>query len=328
MNDFLDNLVSRSLSRVETVRPQVISLFEPAPVNSGAIFHDSAMPELPLVERGMEDPIAERVGQAQSLWRAETGQHPITVEPLIPQERTELHSESRLVPPVETQGQAAEEPIAIIPYSPVEPSPNVPTGTPPRAIKRKRAAMTPLTTQEASDPKLHNEYKSRERSIAASQAQITSLVLTQVTPIRTEQPVASVPPKPIASRSVPVEPERKHPDVPPKVIGKKITETIVREHHVEGRASPAHEVKTTQLQPASATPAAPIVPASIIASPRVLPGPNKQITTEAQSIHVTIGRVEVRATVPPPVRSRQQTAPAPVMSLDEYLRQRTAGDRR
>jgi hypothetical protein len=42
------------------------------------------------------------------------------------------------------------------------------------------------------------------------------------------------------------------------------------------------------------------------------------------TVHVTIGRIEVRAT-PPPVKSQKERWKPPVMSLDEYLsRQRGA----
>jgi len=45
-----------------------------------------------------------------------------------------------------------------------------------------------------------------------------------------------------------------------------------------------------------------------------------------QTIHVTIGRIEVRATPPPSAPARKQNA-APVMSLDEYLKTRSGGQR-
>ena len=45
-----------------------------------------------------------------------------------------------------------------------------------------------------------------------------------------------------------------------------------------------------------------------------------------QTIHVTIGRIEVRATPPPSAPPRKQAA-APVMSLDEYLKTRSGGQR-
>lgn len=48
----------------------------------------------------------------------------------------------------------------------------------------------------------------------------------------------------------------------------------------------------------------------------------------APIINVTIGRVEVRATRPAQARSPAAPASTPIMSLDEYLRQRAGGDRR
>ena len=47
----------------------------------------------------------------------------------------------------------------------------------------------------------------------------------------------------------------------------------------------------------------------------------------APTIHVTIGRVEVRATLPA-TSPRKQSPPAPLMGLDEYLRKRAKGDGR
>lgn len=45
----------------------------------------------------------------------------------------------------------------------------------------------------------------------------------------------------------------------------------------------------------------------------------------SSTIQVTIGRIEVRATPPPPSRSLGQRPPSPVMSLDQYLHQRAKG---
>jgi len=47
------------------------------------------------------------------------------------------------------------------------------------------------------------------------------------------------------------------------------------------------------------------------------------------TIQVTIGRIEVRATPPPPAQPPgQQRAAPPVMSLDQYLQQRSRGGER
>jgi hypothetical protein len=55
----------------------------------------------------------------------------------------------------------------------------------------------------------------------------------------------------------------------------------------------------------------------------VAPGPQP---SAPPTIHVTIGRIEVRAT-PPPTTAKRASQPAPKMSLEEYLRSRS-GDRR
>jgi erythromycin esterase-like protein len=46
-----------------------------------------------------------------------------------------------------------------------------------------------------------------------------------------------------------------------------------------------------------------------------------------QVINVTIGRIEVRATAPPPAQARSANQKPPVMSLDEYLQRRAGGGR-
>ena len=55
-------------------------------------------------------------------------------------------------------------------------------------------------------------------------------------------------------------------------------------------------------------------------------GPDNAPAPIQQTIHVTIGRIEVRATPPPSAPARKQNA-APVMSLDEYLKTRSGGQR-
>ena len=50
----------------------------------------------------------------------------------------------------------------------------------------------------------------------------------------------------------------------------------------------------------------------------------------APTIRVAIGRIEVRAIMPPPATPTRQTAPTtprPELSLDDYLKQRNGGQR-
>ncbi|MFL6196542.1 MAG: hypothetical protein ACJ75H_20340 [Thermoanaerobaculia bacterium] len=45
-------------------------------------------------------------------------------------------------------------------------------------------------------------------------------------------------------------------------------------------------------------------------------------------IHVTIGRIEVRATAAPKAPARERPAARPAVDLEEYLRQRSKGEGR
>ena len=46
-------------------------------------------------------------------------------------------------------------------------------------------------------------------------------------------------------------------------------------------------------------------------------------TRPTPTIHVTIGRIEVRATPPPAQHAKKPNSAPPVMTLDDYLRQRS-----
>jgi len=77
-------------------------------------------------------------------------------------------------------------------------------------------------------------------------------------------------------------------------------------------------------QPATPPPFAPLPRHEI---PRVRPA--AAVTQQRQpgppTIHVTIGRVEVRAVPPPPVATRPQRPTGPRLSLDDYLKLRAGG---
>ncbi len=60
-------------------------------------------------------------------------------------------------------------------------------------------------------------------------------------------------------------------------------------------------------------------------APLPSPPPAAAAAPPAPAIHVTIGRVEVRAT-PPAAKERPHRSQSPVMSLDDYLRQRAKGE--
>jgi hypothetical protein len=100
----------------------------------------------------------------------------------------------------------------------------------------------------------------------------------------------------------------------------------------------------TALEPANPRPEPtpvetprPATPATVVVQPHVTPAPRAEpagpalagraaTPKPAPTIQVTIGRIEVRAVPPPAPPPKQRSAP-PVMSLDDYLRQRDGGRR-
>jgi hypothetical protein len=63
----------------------------------------------------------------------------------------------------------------------------------------------------------------------------------------------------------------------------------------------------------------------LTAAARVAPQAMRAADVAPPTIHVTIGRIEVRATPPPPAQPRPRAAAAPILTLDEYLRRRASG---
>jgi hypothetical protein len=70
----------------------------------------------------------------------------------------------------------------------------------------------------------------------------------------------------------------------------------------------------------------PITPASVHIRPRAVlePVPVERSPASPPAIQITIGRVEIRAALPPP-RQRVPSRGAQPTSLEEYLRQRSSG---
>jgi len=101
---------------------------------------------------------------------------------------------------------------------------------------------------------------------------------------------------------------------PPHELGaKKIIEMIAPERDRHRELIQVHDVRIASQRPTS---------------PRLLaPVQQQKNPSVAQSINVTIGRVEIRA-VPPTPQQRAKPKPATVLSLEEYLCQRASGGSR
>jgi hypothetical protein len=116
---------------------------------------------------------------------------------------------------------------------------------------------------------------------------------------------------------------------------------IIREVAVEPTAAISPSLLTEAPSPADAPSPGPSAPRTAVARPLVTPGirpysPPASPRLAAPwgtpeptpTVNVTIGRVEVRATPPPVAPAKKEGSRPPVMSLEEYLRQRNQGGHR
>ena len=378
MSDFLSNLVERTLTATDAVRPRTLSIFEPPPVSGGAFFRGSEDTDLHPIERNDPEP-SNRLSQLQSLWRTTSaepvagqfvpappntgpaslqfpstpslnpprGQHDMaapsgdrgnaerakTGAREADSSRTESPGASRQMRPradvrdadqsvarssrdratpdrTKTSEESAGSSLSELPG----PSPRV---RPPVDLARKqRTADSSTERRESTDavsvsPQVRRaEHPGKQSSgapLPARRGDQDSADDQDAGGLRTQLPSGKAPsPREPAPRN----PTNKHPDGlnPEKVIDLAARERGLHREHVQGR-----DVRAVSPRP----------PPS-----RTLPAaPPAQNPPDAPSINVTIGRVEVRATLPARAPSPAPRATSPIMNLEDYLRERAGGNR-
>ena len=312
MSDFLSHLVERSLAGTGTVRPQLFSVFEPRPVNGGGLFRGPEGPELPALDQRNQDP-ADRISRLQSLWssnpEAATEFVAATSKPgAVSSGSAELHRVSLRVPsrldsPRKRQSVApstdclgtantAETNEGNADAIPTDLSTAAPQVRPRLALPKKQRSETPeaevrLTTSAA---------KTDEDDGPALRPQLSSV----------HEPAISTG----ASESV-FRDSTRNPPCEPRA--EKIVEMIPRGRDSHRELTQVRDVNAVSSRPPSRR------SLTLVQQPKSPPA--------APSINVNIGRIEVRATLPPASAKTQRPA-APILSLDEYLHQRAGGNRR
>jgi hypothetical protein len=247
MSDYLGNLIARSVSPTIAVRPQLPSLFEPAPATretkSGPEFEqESFIEQLPATgpsENLVPMPLSIPTPRQSVLREPEQ-----TVPEISPAKKTLRASQ---------ESERARPPTSV----PVSP----------------RAAPT-LREDEAS-----NSARPRSDII--------------------KSPLPGV----VASASHAVRAREETARLQPAGALKPVVLPKPRENEMPARSAVQAIIPTIRPLP-------PVLPTA-------KPKPE-------QTINVTIGRVEIRA-VPPSAQQRAKPKPVTVLSLDDYLRQRTKG---
>lgn len=345
MSDFLTNVTQKNLGSPLTVRPRLPGWFEPWPVTTrpsveggaasasgsdsllasprmAASADDPLETHLPGLDQSVSPDVADSLPnyQRQSVKPAariaaaspetettrqsplaQSAPHPFhsPLQPVVEPGQTPLPPPAHLLPLASSPGPAAL-PLSVFPSTRLTaPQPDSPstvspleTEPGPKPISLK---LRPVQTEGGKSPLIEPE------TIEASSVPGAGLAraITAVSPSS----------RPSLSSSA-IEPT----DLERQIVGRTVLpdsallERLVQDLLVARLASPA------------AT--APAKPEHEHLWPPALAGPGAQ-AKPAPTIHVSIGRIEVRASTPPAPASKKERPASPVMSLDEYLRQRS-----
>jgi hypothetical protein len=300
MTDFLTRLAARSLGLVSVVEPLQPPMFAP---------------ESPLVAGGPQATVVEEVG----LESVEPGPSPRFRPVLAVRKGDEegVPDKARTIAPPRISLVAPATTLpGETPPRPVDMQPEVfrrelPGAAEPPAVLSP--AINPRTSQPSSAPVQEEERQPAPSTVMTPAAQ----------PHATDQPqgydhrgshVAPIPEIPTDVLTPEQGSTQGTPDTTPRAAGRRVA--------IERVLTPAVGVVLT--------PSVGVVPTSSAASVE-FPADQRQAALgpvpAAPTIRVSIGRIEVRAIMPPvpPVRPAPPARPRPQLSLEDYLRQHRGG---
>jgi hypothetical protein len=300
MSEFLSNLVARTLATAPVLQPRQPSLFEPDGGGWGLGNRDWGV--VAEVETAVSAPALPPASSAPArpVW-------PVTAAATPPP--TTIVQPQPLPPHPRDAGSLAatqpERPPAARPEKKPAPTPS------PLTLKERIIQQTVVEKKERLSPAAPSPAASLRpaRAAAAPVPAVTPLLLAPSPPPSptleraTDRPPAAPPIRPMT-------PVTKRPSV-----AEPAARTVKPERPLTSELSPPPTIRERILPPAAMTP------------PQRGQATNGRYQPEppAPTIQVHIGRIEVRATPPPPqpaAKSRPQPA---TTSLEEYLRQRNGG---
>ncbi len=323
MSDYLTNLVTRSFTATPVIQPRVPSLFEPtaeetfnrvqtpAPAAEEAPSPASPAPLPPLASWPLSiEPASPAAAGSFPPLAPPTNLRPRPPGPSPAAAASAARSASEASSAVRSP---ASMPVIAEAPSPAAAAPGQLPAPPPRPV----APMSPGQPPSRPSPAV--------AALAATSPAAASIVI------------------PLASAAAVPPPNRLQNDIEPTSGANGLTNiedksggpAEVAGYHPSRPAADAHTIQPVAPPPGAAKPARKFPAPVVRAVPRE-PAPPDSLEPSgaprhhipappAPAIHVTIGRVEVRA-VPPPAPKVAQPA-RPKLSLDEYLAQRAGGSR-
>lgn len=338
MSDYLARLVAKSRESPGAVRPRLGSLFEPPSIDtpeSGTAL--SGRPVAPSfdAERATSTPASDQQVDTQSTDITAAGASKIIPTPL-PGEAGHLRAESTRSPK-DVQGPFAGAPRTAFERQFEETQPTQPTATiVPRTDKyssdRSLEAISPVTKDDPAGSKIEQTGRSagnaRRRAGADSVTDDPPRAVRRGDQTQTSNGVESesartVRPGDRTQISDGVESESARPAaLKQPVLFAGLPEAEPSIPAVE----PRPETQLAGQPPSSRSVHTEVMPAPPVPEP---PPRSRRRSVEPPAIHVTIGRIDVRAVMPPsrPAPKARRVRPKPVLSLEAYLQQRNGGQR-
>jgi hypothetical protein len=294
MGDYLSNLVAKSLNRTEGVQPRTRSLFEPLPNTRGR--SPGFVPGLEQDrEQARGDVVTGSVRQGEWALRRAEATSCATSAPLRGGSWQTAQQDS----PERVQEPRVQAPALALPAAAVQPVGN-PAGEPGPGAARDMPSWRPVPGLEFAGGAL-----GRRGPEVAGRPALEPLVREQVV----ERIVA--PELRGTANGGELHTERAGVDGSLRLHSDSRQPEAAIDHHPSLAVGRVVVQPQVQLAPHSE----PAIPASVPSTAEVEPAP---------AIHVSIGRIEVRAT-PPAVPAQKPRSAPPVMSLDDYLKRHTRG---
>lgn len=290
MSDFLTNLVIRSFSRTPSFQP----MMAPAPSEA-----DPAEPE----QQPLEPPVTkakppvEHTDKTDEPKLTEPVAAAITLEnPKIIESPKPVLTEKAVIPPaLETPTPQAQRPIA--------------TSTRKSEPPVVEQVIEQITEQVIERPTVTIRNKQQITKQAFTTQAITNREITNQAITKREITNQNITNQQITNQEIANQ----------QISNHEITNQDITNHEINNSFSTLVPKPTAQPLPSVPTktrPSRPVVKPSVEPAPATLP--------PETVINVAIGRIEVRAT--PPSTPRRERQPAPkVMTLDDYVQQRSRG---
>jgi hypothetical protein len=288
MSDYLGNLAAKSLALAPALQPRLASRFEPLAPASPELREGPAFLEETVTEVAAQPPTPIPM-YIESHFPSPFGRGGMEVSPRRAERSEEQHADKASVEKV-----SETSPVPVTKPEPARRRVPAPVEAEPERVQSviAKRSVQPSETSPPG-PLFRGERRNLAEAVVVNRDRLQSLTVIPAPP-RQDAPVTPL----LSSRE--------------RGTGGEASQAERPEHH-----RPQESLSTIpQLQP------------RVTLAERQPFAPQWESPAPEPVIHVTIGRIEVRATAAPIAPARERPAARPAVDLGEYLRQRSKGEGR